>query len=121
MQIVAQVPRAVAVLTPARSAREPRPLSKAPSPRQAIIAVASSRRRSDRAFPERAWSSQPADGGLRHTVGPRQIGLHSAFPEAVERLAALMRLREGGRPNFTPFAFARALPSPVRARMRLRS
>lgn len=77
--------------------------------------------RADRADLERAGCTQSADGRLRNTVRPRKIGLHGALREALHRFLALVGDRLGGRPNFTPLAFARARPSPVLARIKLRS
>jgi hypothetical protein len=45
----------------------------------------------DRACLERARSRQPANGRLAHAIGPRKIGLHSAFRESLNGLPALMR------------------------------
>jgi hypothetical protein len=39
---------------------------------------------------ERAGSREPANRGLAHTVGARQIGLHSAVSEPLEGLLALV-------------------------------
>jgi len=44
----------------------------------------------DRAVLERAGSREPANRGLAHTVGARQIGLHSAVSEPLEGLLALV-------------------------------
>src|SRR5215471_13425712 len=44
----------------------------------------------DRAVLERAGSREPANRGLAHTVGARQIGLHSAVSEPLESLLALV-------------------------------
>src|SRR5262249_44740834 len=41
-----------------------------------------------RAVLERAGSREPANRGLAHTVGARQIGLHSAVSEPLEGLSA---------------------------------
>src|SRR5262249_39635314 len=43
-----------------------------------------------RAALERAGSREPANRGLAHTVGARQIGLHSALREPLESLLALV-------------------------------
>src|SRR5215831_14908754 len=43
-----------------------------------------------RAVLERAGSREPANRGLAHTVGARQIGLHSAVSEPLEGLLALV-------------------------------
>src|SRR5262249_4876436 len=43
-----------------------------------------------RAALERAGSREPANRGLAHTVGARQIGLHSAVSEPLEGLLALV-------------------------------
>src|SRR5262249_25074979 len=64
----------------------------------------------------------PANRGLAHTVGARQIGLHSALREPLESLLALVGCQLlTGRPNFTPRALARLRPSSVRARISSRS
>ena len=44
----------------------------------------------DRAVLERAGSREPANRGLAHTVGARQIGLHSPVSESLEGLLALV-------------------------------
>src|SRR5262249_34128139 len=75
----------------------------------------------DRAVLERAGSREPANRGLAHTVGARQIGLHSPVSEPLYSLLALVAVSLTGRPNFTPRALARLRPSSVRARISSRS
>ena len=52
--------------------------------------IASSSEAGGRAVLERAGSREPANRGLAHTVGARQIGLHSAVSEPLESLLALV-------------------------------
>ena len=52
--------------------------------------IASSSEVGGRAVLERAGSREPANCGLAHTVGARQIGLHSAVSEPLEGLLALV-------------------------------
>src|SRR5262249_11548598 len=52
--------------------------------------IASSSEADGRAVLERAGSREPANRGLAHTVGARQIGLHSAVSEPLEGLLALV-------------------------------
>src|SRR5262249_9384409 len=58
--------------------------------RVSLITVASSGAVGDRALLERAGGSQPADRRLAHTIGPGQIGLHSALREPLEDFLALV-------------------------------
>ena len=53
--------------------------------------IASSSEAGGRAVLERAGSREPANRGLAHTVGARQIGLHSPVSEPLEGLLALVR------------------------------
>src|SRR5262249_42231058 len=64
---------------------------------------------------ERARRSQPADRRLAHAIAARQIGLHSALGEPLDRFLALMgseRLRTS-KTHATGFG---ALPAVVRTR-----
>jgi hypothetical protein len=64
----------------------------------------------------------PRDRGLRDVVRPRDIGLRFAISESLDSLLPLVgSLSAGGRPKRTPLAFARVLPSLVRARISSRS
>src|SRR5262249_33245164 len=71
------------LLKPARSV-----LNRAASRRPAASVCRASQ--ADRAGLERAGSREPANRGLAHTVGARQIGLHSAVSEPLEGLLALV-------------------------------
>ena len=52
--------------------------------------IASSAEAAGHALLERAGSREPGNRGLAHTVGARQIGLHSAVSEPLEGLLALV-------------------------------
>jgi hypothetical protein len=54
----------------------------------------------NRAVLERAGSREPATRGLAHTVGARQIGLHSPVSEPPEGLLALVRYKLDGAAEF---------------------
>ena len=62
---------------------------------------------------------QPRYRGLAHTIGPREIGLRSAFRESLDGLLTLMRGQNRGPPKTHATGLARFLPSPVRARISL--
>ena len=86
-------------------------------PARSVLNRAASRRpvasvcrasQADRAVLERAGSREPANRGLAHTVGARQIGLHSPVSDLLElqggRLAGFssLRMRDAllARPGF---------------------
>src|SRR5262245_4030620 len=54
------------------------------------VSFTSASSRADRACPERARCSQPANGRLRHAVGARQLCLRGSLREALHGLTALM-------------------------------
>src|SRR5499426_3425241 len=54
------------------------------------VSFTSASSRADRAYLERAWRSQPANGRLRDAVGAGQLCLRGALREALHGLTALM-------------------------------
>src|SRR5262249_14039504 len=64
---------------------------------------------------------QPPNGGRIDSVTSGDVSLRLAISKALDGFSPLMGVSFGGRPNLTPRAFARCLPSVVRARISSRS
>jgi hypothetical protein len=72
-------------------------------------------------FPLLLALGQSADGGWIDVEAPRDLGLRLACLQPRQCLSPLMQGQLVRRADLTPIAFARRLPSPVRARISSRS